>query len=95
MYIFLLTLKTRFIKFQLSQNGLITMTELLKKAFDEAATLSPDDQDTLAQQILEIQSELIWQEKFTNSQDQLAKLADEAMAEHRAGKTHQMGFDEL
>ena len=34
-----------------------------------------------------IADEEIWDRQFAESQDQLAKLADEALAEHRAGKT--------
>jgi hypothetical protein len=31
--------------------------------------------------------ERLWDVQFASSQDELAKLADEALAEHRAGKT--------
>lgn len=37
--------------------------------------------------IQEIQSEKRWAKLFRSSQNQLAKLADEALNEHQAGKT--------
>ena len=64
------------------------MTELLKEAFAEASKLSAQDQDALAALLLsELESERRWSEAFSKSQDELAALADEAIAEHRAGKT--------
>jgi hypothetical protein len=50
----------------------------------------------LARQILEdLIGESKWDETLAHSQDQLKKMGDEALAELRAGKTRQMGFDEL
>ena len=64
------------------------MTELLQKALEEALKLSPDQQDTLAAILLEeMKSEQRWAEAFAKSQDQLGKLADEAIEEFEAGKT--------
>lgn len=64
------------------------MTQLLTKAFDEAARLPDQEQNILANWILaELTSELRWQKAFTNSKDTLAQLADEALTEHRAGRT--------
>ena len=64
------------------------MTKLLEKAFQEAAKLSDDDQDALAQAVLaELASERRWDELFAASTDVLSELAEEALAEHRAGRT--------
>lgn len=72
------------------------MTKLLTKAIKKAEKLSTEMQDALAAQWLaDIEDELKWDESFKNSQDTLAKLADEALEEYKAGKTKEMGFDEL
>jgi hypothetical protein len=64
------------------------MTELLEKAFAEAAKLSPDEQDLLARTLLnELASEELWHRAFGQSQDELAQLADEALAEYQKGET--------
>jgi hypothetical protein len=64
------------------------MTKLLEKAYKEIAQLSAHDQDAIAAFILEeLESERRWQQSFANSADVLAKLAEEALTEHRAGRT--------
>lgn len=64
------------------------MTELLEKAFAEASKLPQDAQDMLAQMLLDdLAAEEKWNDAFAKSQDNLALLADEALAEHRSGKT--------
>jgi hypothetical protein len=64
------------------------MTKLLEKAFTEASKLPQPEQDSLARLLLaDLASERRWSEAFANSQDQLGKLADEALAEFDAGKT--------
>lgn len=64
------------------------MTNLLKKAFEEASKLAPEDQDRVAAELLEaLAGEEKWAEAFEGSADALAVLADEALAEHRAGRT--------
>lgn len=64
------------------------MTKLLEKAFSKASQLSPEDQDAFADWMLqELESEQKWSESFAKSQDTLEKLANEALAEHRAGET--------
>ena len=70
------------------------MTELLKQAFAEAARLTPDEQDDLARWMLEeLRSERRWGEAFAGSADELARLADEALMEHRAGRSHERDSD--
>ena len=62
------------------------MTKLLEKAFTEASTLPQQEQDSLARQLLaDLASERRWSEAFANSQDQLEKLADDALAEFQEG----------
>jgi len=64
------------------------MTNLLEKAVSEAAKLPEQEQDALAAILLEeIASEQRWSKAFATSQDTLAKLAEDALAEHAAGRT--------
>jgi hypothetical protein len=64
------------------------MTDLLEKASGEASKLPSKEQDALAAWILqELESERRWDSAFTGSADVPSKLADEALAEHRQGKT--------
>lgn len=64
------------------------MTKLMDRAISEVAKLPEPEQDTLAVILLEeIASERHWSESFAKSQDALAKLAEEALAEHAAGRT--------
>jgi hypothetical protein len=72
------------------------MTKLLEEAFAEAAKLSTQEQDALAAVILEeLASERRWDQAFADSADLLAQLADQALAEHRAGKTHVLDPERL
>jgi hypothetical protein len=64
------------------------MTELLKQAFTQASNFSEVEQNLLAKWILaEMDSEQRWNRAFARSEDLLSQLADEALAEHKAGKT--------
>lgn len=72
------------------------MTELLEKAFREAAKLPPDEQNAFAALLLaELDSERRWEEKFAASQDALAKLAEEAIRDEKSGQTEDLIPDEL
>lgn len=72
------------------------MTNLLKEAFDKASELPPEEQDAFARFLLaELESEARWSQAFARSQDVLAKLADEALEEFRAGKTEILDPDDL
>ena len=67
------------------------MTKLLERAFAEAAKLSDLEQEGFATWILEeLASERRWEEAFVVSADTLARLADEAVAQHRAGQTQEL-----
>jgi len=72
------------------------MTQLLEQAFTKAAQLPSQNQDTIATLVLkEIEAEQRWDETFANSPDTLSRLADEALSEHRAGKTERLNLDDL
>ena len=64
------------------------MTQLLEKAISEIKKLSNDEQDAIAAVLMaELESERQWERVFDLTADQLSGLADEALAEYRAGKT--------
>ncbi|MAT70819.1 MAG: hypothetical protein CMJ58_14990 [Planctomycetaceae bacterium] len=72
------------------------MTTKLQEAFEKAQQLPPDEQDRLGAWLMhELASEQRWQQSFAKSQDQLAQLANEALAEHRAGKTQPLDPDAI
>ena len=64
------------------------MTQLLENVLTEVAKLPPAEQDALAAILMnEIASEKRWAQSFAQSQDSLARLAEEALAEDKAGLT--------
>ena len=66
------------------------MTPLLQKAFERATKLPQEKQDQFARFLLaELESDQRWAELFSHpeSEDLLERLADEAIAAHRAGRT--------
>ena len=66
----------------------VEMTKALERAFREASKLSEAEQDALAEAIRnEVQGEDEWERSFAGSSDALEGLADEAIAEHRSGRT--------
>jgi hypothetical protein len=72
------------------------MTKLLQEAIERAKGLPPEEQDSFAAWMLEaLEKEQRWQDLFANSQDLLAKMADAALAEHRAGKTQPLDPETL
>jgi hypothetical protein len=72
------------------------MTELLEQAIARLKTLPVSDQDAIAAMILEeLEDEVRWDATFAKSQDVLAKLAVEAMAEYHAGKTQALDPETL
>ena len=69
------------------------MTHLLKQAFAKAAKLSEIQQNVFARWVLEeLDSEKRWDKAFAKSQDVLAHLAEQALAEHASGKTKPLHF---
>ncbi len=72
------------------------MTELLEQAIARLKTLPTDKQDAIATLILEeLEDDQRWDDSFARSPDLLAKLAAEAMAEYRAGKTQELDPETL
>lgn len=72
------------------------MTELLEQAIAKVKNLPESEQDTIAAIILEeLEDETKWDKSFTNSQDLLANLADEAMEEYTAGETKELDPKQL
>lgn len=64
------------------------MTRLLERALGEASRLPEPAQDALAGLLLaEIASAARWDAAFEKSQDQLACMAADALAEFHAGRT--------
>jgi hypothetical protein len=64
------------------------MNTRLGEAFAQAAQFPPDEQEALAALLLdEIASERLWDQAFAQSQNQIAKLADEALTEFQEGRT--------
>jgi len=72
------------------------MTHLLEQAFSEAARLPDVEQNILARWLLlEFASEKRWDEMLAGSEDLLSELADEALAEHKQGKTKLLDLNKL
>jgi hypothetical protein len=64
------------------------VTKRLEEAFAAASRLPDELQDSVAEAILqELADEERWTQSFAASQDVLGRMADEALAEHRAGRT--------
>ena len=72
------------------------MTKRLQRAFKEASKLPEGEQDALGRILLgELASERRWEELFAGSRDLLAQLADQALAEHHAGRTGKLDPEKL
>jgi hypothetical protein len=72
------------------------MTQLLETAYRRVIKLTDSEQDAIAALILDaLGDEEQWTEQFAKSQDILATLAQEALAEHHAGKTLPLDPDAL
>ena len=70
------------------------MSKLLDRAIEEARKLPPEEQDALGAIMLEeIADEARWAKKFAETQDVLEKLADEALADLKAGQTTPLDFN--
>lgn len=72
------------------------MSGLLKQAITELSKLPEDQQDAMAQWILdELNDDTRWDTAFARSQPQLEQLADEALADLLADKTAPLDPDAL
>jgi hypothetical protein len=64
------------------------MTRLLETAISQITKLPDADQDAVAAIVLEeMASDKRWSASFAGSQDMLAKLAQQALADYTAGRT--------
>ena len=74
------------------------MTELLEQAIEQLKELTAEKQDAIATLIIEeMADDLKWETMFASPQSQnlLASLAAEAMAEYRLGKTEELDPETL
>jgi hypothetical protein len=72
------------------------MTKALQKAFEAAAKLPDRAQDELAAVILdELRTDVTWEKTLGSSLPELERLAEEALREHRAGRTRPLDPDDL
>jgi len=72
------------------------MTKLLEQALAELSKLSESDQDSMAAWLLEeIESDRRWDKALSESHKSLARMADEAFAEHSDGRTQELDPDRM
>lgn len=72
------------------------MTPTLDAVIAKVEVLAPDEQDRVARWLLdELRDDEAWTRQFEASQDTLAKLAAEARADRKAGRTTELDPDKL
>jgi DNA-binding protein H-NS len=72
------------------------VTKRFEKVIDKVGKLPAEEQDALAEWILEeLADEQRWQESFAKSQNTLEKMADKALQEHERGNTSPLDLSEL
>ena len=72
------------------------MIKLLEKAIEELAKLPENQQESMAQWILdELEDEARWDRAFVESLPQLEKLGKKALEDYRAGRTRDLNPDDL
>jgi hypothetical protein len=72
----------------------LSMTQMLERAFTEAARLPEKEQDAVAALLLEeLASEKRWEAAFGSSQAQLSAMARDALREFESGDTRPMDPD--
>ena len=72
------------------------MTKALEEVLRQVSRLPEAEQDALAEAIkAEIGAEKDWEKSFAGSLDVLDRLADEAIADHRAGRTKSIDPDTM
>lgn len=73
------------------------MGNLLERAIEEAHKLSDDEQEAIGAWLLaEIESERRWDQLFSQPPSEaLKRMAEEALADHRAGRTSPLDPDRL
>lgn len=72
------------------------MGQLLERAIEEARKLPEEDQETLAWVMLEeIDDQRRWDEVFAQPSEVIERMAEEALEDHRAGRTEPLDPDKL
>jgi hypothetical protein len=72
------------------------VTKRFEKVINKVGKLPAEEQDAIADWILEeLADEQRWQKSFAETQDLLEKMADNAMREHKQGKTRPLDLSEL
>ncbi len=72
------------------------MTSLFAQAFTQAAQLSEAEQDVLANRLLaEMAAEDDFDRALSATTHRMAALAEQALAEHRSGKTQELDPERL
>ena len=72
------------------------MTKLMEKTIQEVSKLPETEQNRVAKWLLaELKADRKWEQVFAESEDVLDRLADEALDEHRQGKTIPLDIDKL
>ncbi len=72
------------------------MSKLLEEALGILAGLPESEQDSIATWLLdELESDGRWKKLLSDSVDAVGRLADEALAEHAAGRTEELDPDKL
>jgi len=72
------------------------MTKLLEKAFKEVSKLPEIEQNAIAKWLLEeLDADREWEQAFTESEEILTWLADEALEAQRKGKTIPLDIEKL
>jgi len=70
------------------------MTQLLKRAFEEASKLKETEQDALAGEILaELEAESRWDKSLESSAEMIDQMGRQAIEEFQQHKTTPGGFD--
>ncbi len=72
------------------------MTKLLAEVFEKVSRLPESLQDQLARDLLEeLAWEGRWEKTLAGSHGKVDELAGKAVADFKAGRTREAGFDEL
>lgn len=72
------------------------MTELLEKAIAELSRLPDEQQNSMAQWILEeLEDERRWDAAFASSLPQLEQLAKKALSDYQSGRTQELKPDDM
>jgi hypothetical protein len=77
------------------KESFMVAANLTQKLMDEIAKLPAEEQQTFAAWALEELDERRWQKRFAETQDQLKKLAQEALRAYEAGETKELDPDTL